>query len=139
MSCQLVLCLALAHTFMGCNGEPQTVAPSQTATQPRTVAEPLAIRVTVISYTRGGPVTTNTVWDPSSVASLEALFPEYHTTPESDVAAGYIAQYRFTFELPDGTKIEVKCDGKGELWSTGHGDFRVNGDLRKTLSELKKE
>jgi len=105
----------------------------QTAPPPKTVAN----RVTVVDATHHtGPV-TNVVTDSRQIAALEALFPAYQTTPESDTAAGYIAQYVFRFELPDGSSIRVVSDGDGDLWSTGSGDFPVKGNLKQTVDQLK--
>ena len=98
---------------------------------------PLARRVVVINRTDISALVTNAVTDLRDIAALEALFPSYQTRPESDIAFGYIAQYTFTFELPDGDSILVVSDGDGKLWSTGHGDFAVKGDLKKTVSRLK--
>ena len=100
---------------------------------PKTIAQ----RVIVIDRTGRGTSNTNSVTAPRDIAALEALFPQYQTRPESDTAAGYIAQYVFMFQLPDGSSIRVVSDGDGELWSAGSGDFMVVGDLKKTLKSLK--
>ena len=105
----------------------------QAAPPPKTFAN----RVTVVDLTDHTAPVTNVVTDSRHIAALEALFPAYQTTPESDTAAGYIAQYVFVFELPDGSSIKVVSDGDGELWSTGSGDFPVKGNLKTTLGQLK--
>ena len=104
----------------------------QAATLPKTFAN----RVTVVNATDHAAPVTNVVTDARHIAALEALFPAYQTRPESDTAAGYIAQYVFVFELPGGSSIRVVSDGDGELWSTGSGDFPVKGNLKQTVDQL---
>jgi hypothetical protein len=106
------------------------------ATAPR--VSPLARRVVVIDRTDISALVTNIVTDLRDIAALEALFPSYQTRPESDIAVAYIAQYNFIFELSDGDSILVVSDGDGRLWSTGSGDFPVEGDLKRTVSRLKR-
>jgi len=117
--------LVAAITVCGCS-RPTTPVP-----------ETIAHRIIVIDRTVRGTSSTNSVTAPRDIAALEALFPQYQTRPESDTAAGYIAQYVFMFQLPDGSSIRVVSDGDGELWSAGSGDFMVVGDLKKTLKSLK--
>lgn len=121
----LILCTLATLTAIGCNR--QAVPP------PPTIAQ----RVTVVDRTDLSGSVTNVVDDPTAIAALEALFPAYETRPKSDIAAGYIAQYVFTFDLRDHSSVRVGSDGDGELWSTGNGDLRVVGDLKKTLRKVK--
>jgi len=121
------LALAVIAIIIGAGCSQQTVPPLKT----------FANRVTVVAATDHTHPVTNVVTDSRHIAALEALFPAYQTTPESDTAAGYIAQYVFMFELPDGSSIRVVSDGDGDLWSTGSGDFPVKGNLKQTLDQLK--
>ena len=123
MRCLLAL---VAAVVVACGCRPPTVP------TPATVAQ----RVTVIDRTYHLNSISNVVTDAKDIAALEALFPAYETKPESGTAAGYIAQYVFVFELPDGSSIRVVSDGGGELWSTGSGDFPVAGDLKKTVADV---
>jgi len=122
---QLALAIIASIIGAGCT--------QQAAPPPKTFAD----RVTVVDATDHAAPVTNVHTDARDIAALEALFPAYQTKPESDTAAGYIAQYVFVFELPGGSSIRVVSDGDGELWSTGSGDFPVKGNLTQTVDQLK--
>ena len=121
------LALAVSAIIIGAGCSRQTVPPPKT----------FANRVTVVDATDHTAPVTNVVTDSRHIAALEALFPAYQTTPVSDTSAGYIAQYVFMFELPDGSAIRLVSDGDGDLWSTGIGDFPVKGNLKQTVDQLK--
>ncbi len=70
------------------------------------------------------------VVDPKKVAALEGFFPNYKNRPKSNMAAGWTASYLVYFSFPDGETIRVVASFReAALWSTGKGDFPVQGNF----------
>jgi len=79
------------------------------------------------------------VTDPKQLEALLAFFPEMDRGKESWRAAGWEAGVEIKFVKRDGKTIRVAAPPELEVWSEGHGDWPVNGDLKAFLLDLQKE
>ncbi len=103
----LILSVIAMLTAIGCM--------PQTTPHPSTIAQ----RVTVVDGTDAARSVTNVVDEPTAIAALEALFPAYETRPKSDIAAGYIAQYVFIFDLRDQVRFGLSLMETGSCGQPG--------------------
>ena len=80
------------------------------------------------------------VTDQKQLEALLAFFPEMDRGKESWRAAGWEAGVEIKFARPDGKTIRVSVSSNDDLtiWSEGHGDWPVNGDLKAFLLDLQK-
>jgi len=80
------------------------------------------------------------VTDQKQLEALLAFFPEMDRGKESWRAAGWQAGVEIKFARPDGKTIRVSVSSNDDLtiWSEGHGDWPVNGDLKAFLLDLQK-
>ncbi len=118
---QFALLITMCFLFVGCvPSDSYTGAPNN---------------VVIISYHDPlDPQVAAVVTEAEQISKCEALFPKYRSIPASHTAGGWKITYEFYFNF-GGRSLRVFLDG--EDWSMGHGDFPINGDLKKLISELK--
>jgi hypothetical protein len=74
------------------------------------------------------------VTDPEELERLLSFIPEAFSERTSSIAAGWEAETVIEFRLKDGSVRRVVTNY--DSYSTGRGDFDVNGDLRGYLAKL---
>ncbi len=86
------------------------------------------------------PPVTLPVTDPNDLATLRAFFPQMDQT-ESRASAGWISGAVVTFVKTDATttNVYVSCNDNLTVWSAGHGDYPVTGDLKPFLRTLQRK
>jgi hypothetical protein len=86
---------------------------------------------------RGGAENGPTiVRDAEAIKKLQAFFPQLGSGKKSRVAGAWKPRALCVFVAEDGARTKVSTTFA--LWSTGDGDWWVNGDLASYLGELTK-
>lgn len=73
---------------------------------------------------------TITLTDADKVRELSSYFPGLGQGRKSPMAAGWEGSLTIAFEHREGETVEVWTDPEMELWSEGHGDWKVKPGLR---------
>jgi hypothetical protein len=77
--------------------------------------------------------------DAKDIATLEAFFPGYQERRQSNFAAGWAAGYEVYFNFSAGRSIHLTVSHPGAgnpYWSLGDGDFNINGDFHKYVTDM---